>query len=426
VSRIDISEKVLIITLLIFAVLTAAFTLTHSMQNSNILELEQNDTLKNVERVQNAVSTQQGYLDYIVQDWACWDDTYQFIEDKNQKFIDVDLQNQTLAGIKVNLMIFVNSNGKVVYSKAVDIETGEDTPVPKELLEMVDKGELLTKSDKDTIKGFVLLGKDPMFISCHPILTTEYKGPSRGTLIFGRYFDKSLLQDFEDITRSSLLMYRADRDMPPDFQNKLENFSKTPDNIIIERPSKEKISGYFEYEDVSGQPALIVRADFPRDLYLNGEKNLNQMYFFLLLTGLMTGAGVKFALDRLFVSRLVVIDDFVTKVRSEKDLSNRLALEDNDELYRLSKEINGMLNEIYITEQELKAQEREKKVLLDSLNELVVFANPELKIIWANKAALEFMNKDLHEAVTPAADTLTRILQENSWIALLIEHLAAA
>jgi PAS domain S-box-containing protein len=399
VSRIDISKKVLIITLLIFAVLTAAFTLTHNLQVSNILELERNDTLKNVERVQNAVSTQQGYLDYIVQDWACWDDTYQFIEDKNQKFINVDLQNQTLAGIKVNVMIFVNNTGTVVYAKAVDIDTEEEIPVPKELLKMIEGGKLLTKSDNDTIKGFVLLDKDPMFISCHPILTTEYKGPSRGTLIFGRYFDKSLLHDFEDITQSSLLMYRADLGLPPDFQNKLENFSKAPGNIVIERRSEENISGYFEFKDVLGQPALIVRADFPRDLYLNGEKTLNQMYLFLLLTGLLTGAGVKFALDRLFVSRLVQIDDFVTKVRSEKDLSKRLTLEDNDELYRLSKEINGMLNEIYLVEQELKAQEREKKVLLDSLNELVVFANPDLNIIWVNKAALEFMKKDLQEAV---------------------------
>ena len=52
-----------------------------------------------------------------------------------------------------------------------------------------------------------------------------------------------------------------------------------------------------------------------------------------------------------------------------------------------------------LAEQELKAQEREKKVLLDSLNELVVFANPNLNIIWANKAALEFIKKDLQESV---------------------------
>jgi hypothetical protein len=90
----------------------------------------------------------------------------------------------------------------------------------------------------------------------------------------------------------------------------------------------------------------------------------------------MTGIGIKFSLDRLFISRLVGIDNFVTKVRSEKDLSRRLSLKDDDELYRLSREINGMLNDICLAEQELKAQEREKKVLLDSLNEMVVFVNP--------------------------------------------------
>src|SRR5690606_13126923 len=129
-----------------------------------------------------------------------------------------------------------------------------------------------------------------------------------------------------------------------------------------------------------GKPALIIKADFPRRLYSNGERILDNMYFFLLLTGLMTGIGVKFALDRLFVSRIIQIDDFVTRIRSDKDFSRNLHLKDNDELYRLSKEINGMLNEINLAEQELKAQEREKKVLLDSLNELVIFINPQHKI----------------------------------------------
>lgn len=64
-----------------------------------------------------------------------------------------------------------------------------------------------------------------------------------------------------------------------------------------------------------------------------------------------------------------------------------------------------MLNEIYLTkqeyltEQELKVQEKEKKVLLDSLNELVIFIGPQLNIIWANKAALKHMQMSLQETV---------------------------
>ncbi|MDR7665884.1 CHASE4 domain-containing protein [Methanosarcina sp. Z-7115] len=369
------------------------------MQLSNFLELEQTTTLQDVGRVQNAVSTQQGYLDYINQDWAYWNDTYNFIEDRNQNYSNVNLQNQTLAGIKVNVMLFVNNSGSLVYAKSVDLYTGKEKPIPEKLLKMIEDGTLRSKSENDKKSGFVLLDENPMFISCHPILTTNYTGPMRGTLIFGKYFDDTLLNNFKETTRSSLLMYRVDREMPPDFQIKLDDLSENPDRTIVEPLSEDKIAGYFELRDISGNSALILRADFPRELYLNGEKTLNNMYFFLLLTGLMTGVGVKFALDRLFISRLIGIDNFVTRVRSEKDLSKRLSLKNNDELYRLSKEINGMLNEINLVEQELKAQEREKKVLLDSLNELVIFVNPQLNIIWANKAALEYMQISLEKAV---------------------------
>jgi len=54
------------------------------MQLSNFLELEQQDTLKSVERVKNAITTEQNYLDCTIRDWAFWDDTYQFVEDKNE------------------------------------------------------------------------------------------------------------------------------------------------------------------------------------------------------------------------------------------------------------------------------------------------------------------------------------------------------
>ena len=397
-STIDISKKVLMITLLIFAVLTAAFTFTHNMQLSNFLELEQADTTGNVERVQNAVASRQGYIDYSVRDWACWDDTYQFIEDQNQEYIDVNIQEETLSIIRINVMLFVNESGDLVYAKSVNVETMEEEPVSEGLRKMIEDGTLLTKGENDRIKGIVLLDEGPMFISCHPILTTKQNGPPKGTLIFGRYFDPFVLDTFKDVTCYSLSMFRVDEEMPPDFQAEFTQFSQTPDKILVEPLSEENVAGYFQLKDISDEPAIIIRADFPRDLYLHGKSTLNYMYFFLLFTGLLTGLGVKFALDRLFISRLVEIDDFVTKVRSEKDLSKRLELKDSDELYRLSKEINGMLNEIDLAEQELKTQGREKKVLLDSLNEFVVFVSHEMKIIWANKAALEYMQMDLEGA----------------------------
>ncbi len=408
----DVSRKILIITLLTFTILAVVFTFVYNTQLSNFMELEQADTLSDVERVQKIVSNEQEYLDYIVQDWACWNDTYTFVEDRNQRFIDVNIQNETLATLKSNIMVYVNNSGDIVYAKSVDIYTGEEKSVPDDLLELIKNGTLLSKSENDKTGGFVLLDEGPMFVSCHPILTTNYTGPMKGTLIVGRYFDSVLLDSLKEDTRSSLMIYRIDESMPPDFQTKRNLFSTSSAIAIVEPLNEERVAGYFGLKDISGKPAVIVRADFPRDLYSHGAKTLNYMYLLLLLTGFMTSVGVKFALDKLFISRLAGIENFVARARSEENFSKRLPLKDNDEFYRLSREINGMLNEIYLTkqeyqkEQELKAQEKEKKALLDSLSELVVFISPQLDIVWANKSALEHMNMSLQETVgLPLKDT---------------------
>ncbi len=396
---IEITKKVFIITIFIFFALTAAFTFSYNTQLSNFLELEHTDTLEHMERVQENIKTEQGYLDNIIQDWASWNDSYIFIKDGNQQFIDSNIQNGTFTGLKINMIVFVNKTGSVVYAKALDLHTEQEEPVPVDFLKLIENGTVLTKSENDRISGIVLLDKNPMFISCHPILTTKNEGPVRGTVIFGRYFDSSLTNSLKVAAKYPLLTYRVNKDMPSELKTKKEIFYDDPDAIILERVDEKIISGYFELRDITGQPALIMRADFPRDLYFNGKTILTQTYLFLLLTGLVTGFGIKFLLDKIFVSRLVEIDNFVTRVRSEKNLSRRLFLKDNDELYRLSREINGMLNDIYLAEQELKSQEQEKKVLLDSMNEIVVFVNPELNILWANKTALECMKKTLRDVV---------------------------
>ncbi|MDI9394836.1 MAG: CHASE4 domain-containing protein [Euryarchaeota archaeon] len=341
------------------------------------------------------MAREQTHFEFIVNDWLCWNKTYHFMEDKNQQYIDVNLQNKTLAGINLDVLIFVNNSGEVVFAKSVNSSTAKEEPVPDELFSMIEDGSLLTKGDNDSISGFILLDKNPMFIECRPIVSTKFKGPSRGTLIFGRFLDEELLDSFRSVTRSSIIVYGVNEKMPPDFQMKIGSFSDNPDKIVIETLNDNQIAGYFGINDIKGQLALILRVDYPRDFYIRSEKAINHVYFTQLLTGLITALVAKFVFDKLVVSRLKEIDNFVTRVREEKKFSKKLSIESNDELDHLAGEINGLLNEISLSEQELKFKESEKKVLLDSLDEMIIFVSPEFKVLWANKAALEYAKMDL-------------------------------
>ena len=124
-------------------------------------------------------------------------------------------------------------------------------------------------------------------------------------------------------------------------------------------------------KDISGSPAFIIQSDTPSTIYAEGQKFLQYLVFLLLFAGLITGASFKFLLDREVISRIVAIDNFVRKARTDENFSERFSVEGNDELSRLSEGINQTLDRLRTTSEKFKAQEHEKMLILDSKKRIV-------------------------------------------------------
>lgn len=389
----DVSKKLLIVTFTMFALLTLLLiAASHTILLSSFSNLETRDTIKNTEKIEQAIAWETLSIDRTARDWAYWDDTYEFVDTLSPEYIESNLDDSTLYDLDLNIMLFVNKSGAMVYPMSVDLVDRKNVPVPKGLLERIDSGLLTTRGNTDYIRGVVLLEEGPMLIVGRPILVSLEEGPSAGTLILGKYIDSSYLATLEERTQSSLYLYTLNEEMPPDFQDAFDATAKG-DRIAVNILGDERVAGYFALRDPSGNPVALMRADYPRELYAQGKKSLVYIYVFLLLSGIVIGTATKFSLDRLLVSRLIAIDTFLEKVKREKDTSKRLEMEGEDEIHRLSKGINEMLSSIRMAEQELKSREYEKKFILDSLEEIVVLRDPDFNIRWANKAALK--NKDL-------------------------------
>jgi sensor domain CHASE-containing protein len=154
-------------------------------------KLEEQHTRQNVERVQSALSDDLAKLNSTAGDWAQWDDTYAFIEGAYDDYVQDNLMNSTFAGLRLNLMLFIHSSGRIVFSKAFDLQNEEEIPVPQNLWEHLSANSpLFRHPDTDSsITGLVLLPEGPMLVVSRPILTSQGEGPIRGALIMGRYLD---------------------------------------------------------------------------------------------------------------------------------------------------------------------------------------------------------------------------------------------
>jgi sensor domain CHASE-containing protein len=94
------------------------------------LELEEDEAIEHVLWTDKVIVNDLDLLSHSAADWAYWDDTYDFVDDLNEAYIEDNLANETLANLNINMMVFVNMAGDVVYGKYIDIETGEDASPP--------------------------------------------------------------------------------------------------------------------------------------------------------------------------------------------------------------------------------------------------------------------------------------------------------
>lgn len=384
----DVSKKIMIVIFSMFALFTILLIVaSHSILLASFSGLEADDTIKNTGKIVQAIGSETLSLDRTARDWAWWDDTYNFINTASPSYIDSNLDENTLYNLDLNLMLFVNKSGEIIYPMSVDLVNGTDAPVPEGIMEGIKNGVITAHNDSDYIHGVILLEKGPMLIVCRPILNGLGGGPYVGTIILGKYIDSSYLSILKERTKTSLDLYTINDEMPPDFKEAFDEAART-EGSVFRVLGDEKVAGYFALRNTAGETVALMRADYPRNLYNQGEQILYYIYIFLLLSGVAIGAATKFSLDRLLVSRLITIDNFLSKVKREKDTSNRLEVEGDDEIYRLSRGINEMLSSIRLAEQELKAREYEKKFILDSLEEIVVLRDTDFNVRWANRAAL--------------------------------------
>jgi PAS domain S-box-containing protein len=273
--------------------------------SSNILlngfaTLEAQSARRDLQRVQEALANKLVNLDRQLSDWANWDDTYTFVEDINSAYSEANLTDKALSDLRVNMIVYVNTAGQVVYSKGVDLLTGSDAPVPNELLARLVPGDPLLEPavTGTSVSGFILLPQAALLVAAKPILTNEGNGPAHGTLIFGQYLDEAEIASLAQITHLNISVQRLDQTLPPDFQDVRATYAPAtplPTHLL----DAQTIAAYAQLTDLANQPIAFVRVDEPRTIYQQGLTSLSFFYATLLVLCLGFGAVIWILLARL-------------------------------------------------------------------------------------------------------------------------------
>lgn len=249
-------------------------------------EIEAMRTQRNVERALSVLSFTLSTLDYTAADWAGWDDTYEFVEDANDNFVRTNLEDITFVKLRLNLMLFINSTGSIVYGKGFDLKAQKGVPIPDITKENLSADSpLLRQSDiESSAKGIVVLPEGPMLVASRPILTGQNKGAIRGSLIMGRYLDFVEIRRMAELIHLSLSVHHLeDFKISPDLRAEL--FNSPDEKPIAVRPvGEDLIAGYTLLKDIYGNPGLVLKVEMPREIY--SQSKTSMLYSGLLILGI--------------------------------------------------------------------------------------------------------------------------------------------
>ncbi len=370
------------------------YATSSSILLSSLVKAEEQEATQVVKGVLNVLTQTADDFNSRFADWSAWDDTYSFIQNRNKEFIASNLIPEGLANLKVNVAIFVNTSGKIVYGTGLDRETLKLTPVPEALKQHITLNDkILQHPNADgSLAGIMLLPSGPVLISSRPIVTTKSKGPIRGTLVFGRNLDAAGIAKLSQITRLPLIIHSINEPkLPVDFQRVRAKLSaKKP--ILVRALSEDAIAGYALVNDIYNQPAMLLRVYIPRETYRQGQTSLLYLLVSVGLAGIGFIGCTLLLLEYLVLSRLSDLAKGVNRVSASQDLSLRLPVTGEDELSDLAYTINGMLSAIAIAENEQIEEKARYRAVVEQATDCIFLWDAKTQcLLEANTAFINLL-----------------------------------
>jgi signal transduction histidine kinase len=345
----NLGQKTLVVvSLTVAAVMTVLYAVSRDVLLRSYLALEQEQTRSAVSRTEAALNDQISSLARTTNDYGEWDRSYAFMQHPARNYIKQEFENDTLQGLHINWVMLTDTSQKIVFFKAYDsienVEVGVPIEIQREL--STDSWVRQATATSTPTHGILLLPQGPVLIAASPILTTKRLGPVRGVLVMTRNLDPALVESLKERTLISVAVdLPSSPSLPADVRGALQALESSPDEIYVRPLNQTSVAGYSLLRDIHGRTALLLRVETPRSVFQRGLTSLRYLLLTLCIASVVFGVTTLLLLRRIVLARLTFLSAEVGRIGSgkSKDLSERILERGSDEIGRLARDINRML-----------------------------------------------------------------------------------
>lgn len=372
-------------------------------------EAEREQARDDLARCTQALEHDCDYVSRSAADYARWDATYAFIDDRNGEYVAANLIPETFENLRINLLAFVHTDGTMVWGE-VRSDGGEQVLDAADLLRELARADhaLVAHADSDSrTRGVLMTSLGPMLVGSHPITTSQGEGPIRGAVIMGRLFDEEAVRELAARTRVSTVVWPVAA-VPPQDRAALEHLYRARTTWILDQQGSV-LHGYTLVRDVFGAPALLLRADIPRTISSHGRAAAGLGMVSSLIGGAAICLGMWIVLARLVLKPLGQVTAHAVRVGARDDLGSRLRMKKNDEIGTLAREFDRMVERLAESRAQMLAVARQAGQAEVATNVLHNVGN----VLTSMNVSANLVREKLNQSEIPTLGRATQMLADH-------------
>jgi diguanylate cyclase (GGDEF)-like protein len=344
----SLQAKVILQFFGVFLAITAIhFLVQYFVIVPSFVKVERQQGLINLERITNAIDSELASLKMISWDYASWTDTYNFVQDQNQSYVDNNLTDETIENFGIQLLVILNEKNEFVWGKTFD-STYENEIVLKDFDYEIfpqDHPILQFEGSTDPQKigrtGIMSTEYGPLLFASSPILRTDSSGPSRGTLVMAKFLSADFVENLNSQLELPIkLILPADEKFSP----MVANIDKNGGTYI--ETFTNNLSLYDAYLDVNSKPAFIIETEYPREISQSGYATVRFSLAMIVLSSLAFLSLQFFLLRKSVLTPIATLTNFTKAIGKNKEFNQRIPIQRPDEIGALVEGMNYMIGTI--------------------------------------------------------------------------------
>jgi len=339
----SIRRKMILLLALLFCVLSAVEILIQkNVLMPSFAELEREDAEISMKRIDYALDMTLEGMSLSATDWGNWADAYQFVLDHNPEFEAANDTPVAMKQLKVNLLMIVDLNARVVLSSAFDPVSGAPMHI-----DLADRSTLpddfpwrKNLAEGKPARGLVRTDRGVMLLVAAPILNGSGTGEYRGAVMMGRL-----------LTPAQVRMLGAQAQT---FVSMLRNGSAATADLITETRTTTQVDR--SYRDIYGKPIMTLQVEVPRKITARGLKTVTFASVYVMVAATVVLLLLVVGLNRVILRPLSQVTRHAVAIGEGTDLTARLNLPGRDEVARLAREFDRMVGRVAESRQQLVDQ----------------------------------------------------------------------